>query len=183
MIRSTVQGIRIDCKALGPLVSLIATLLAVLPDASAATPLAVTNPGFEDISGETPSNEFTFGPLNGWGVYEDPINLTAGGAGPTYFMGTLTPFEPDPIGNPGVFTYFPSGAPEGQRVGIAFSFFGSGGQGEWGLVQVMADTLQPNTQYTLEVEIETSHPVPRLADNSLRWTASRATASICLREG
>jgi len=155
MIRSTVQRIRIDCNELAAAFWLIAILLAlaVLPATSTATPLAVTNPGFEDITGETPSNEFTFGPLNGWGVYEDPINLTSGGAGPTYFMGTLTPFEPDPIGNPGVFAFFPNGAPEGQRVGIAFSFFGSGGQGEWGLVQVLADTLAPNTQYTLEVEI------------------------------
>ena len=31
---------------------------------SVAAPLDVINPGFEDISGESPYNEFTFGPLN-----------------------------------------------------------------------------------------------------------------------
>jgi hypothetical protein len=117
-----------------------------------ATPLSVANPSFEDISGESPVNEFTFGPLNGWGLY-DPNTVTDGGDGPTYFMGTLTPFEPDPIGAPGVFAFFPDGAPEGQRVGIAFSYFGSGSQGEWGLVQTLGDTLQANTQYTLQVRV------------------------------
>jgi len=133
----------------GVLVAAALTNAAVVSAAS----LTVINSGFEDISGETPNNEFTFGPLNGWGLYEDPIGLTSGGTGPTYFLGTLTPFEEDPVGNPGVFVFFPDGAAEGQRVGIAFNFFGSGGQGEWGFEQILSDTLQPNTQYTLEVEI------------------------------
>lgn len=117
-----------------------------------AAPVAVVNPGFEDISGETPVNEFTFGPLSGWDLY-DPGAITAGGDGPTYFIGTLTPFEPDPIGNPGVYVNFPAGAAEGQRVAIAFNFFGSGGGGEYGLEQTLAETLAADTTYTLEVEI------------------------------
>ena len=126
--------------------------LATVAAPSFADPLVVVNPGFEDISGEFPSNEFTFGPFNGWGLF-DPATVAGTGAGPTYFIGTLTPFEPDPIGAPGAYDFFPAGAPEGQRVGIAFNFFGSGGQGEWGLVQVLGDTLQPNTTYTLRVRI------------------------------
>jgi len=125
---------------------------AIATTAAVAAPVAVVNPGFEDISGESPFNEFTFGPLSGWDLY-DPGSVASGGAGPTYFMGTLTPFEPDPIGAPGVFAFFPAGAPEGQRVGIAFSFFGSGGQGEWGVVQTLAETLQPRTVYTLRVRV------------------------------
>ncbi len=117
-----------------------------------AVPLSVTNAGFEDISGETVVNEFTFSSPPGWDLY-DPDVITGGGAGATFFVGTLTPFEPDPIGNPGVFVNFPGGAAEGQRVGIAFNFEGSGDQGEYGLTQVLSDTLQPNTQYTLQVEI------------------------------
>ncbi len=117
-----------------------------------AAPISVTNAGFEDISGETPVNEFTFGSPNGWDLY-DPDGITGGGAGATYFVGTLTPFELDPIGNPGVFVYFPDGAAEGQRVGIAFNFEGSGDEGEYGITQVLSDTLQANTQYTLQVEI------------------------------
>lgn len=153
MIRATMQSIRIGRRFPILRVLLITALSTIAPVVSSAVNLVVINPGFEDISGESPSNEFTFGPLNGWDLYEDPINLTAGGAGPTYFLGTLTPFEADPIGNPGVFVNFPAGAPEGQRVGITFNFFGSGGQGEWGFFQLLADTLQPNMHYTLEVRI------------------------------
>ncbi len=117
-----------------------------------ATPIEVINHSFEDISGESPFNEFTFGALNGWGVY-DPNVVTSDGDGPTYFVGTLTPFEPDPVGNPGVFANFPGGAADGQRVAIAFNFQGSDGQGEYGLMQLLAITLQPYSTYTLEVEI------------------------------
>jgi hypothetical protein len=149
MIRRT---IRQRVRSFFFLIALVAVALASIPSVGLAAPLSVVNPGFEDISGESPVNEFTFGPLNGWGLY-DPGTITSGGAGPTYFIGTLTPFEPDPGGNPGVYEFFPAGAPEGQRVGIAFSFFGSGGQGEWGMVQTLADTLQPKTRYTLRVRI------------------------------
>lgn len=105
--------------------------------------VTVINPGFEDISGESEVNEFTFGPLNGWDLY-DPGNITDGGDGPTYFIGTLRPTAP---------TFFTNGAPEGERVGIAFNFFGSGDAGEYGLVQTLSETLQANNDYVLNVEI------------------------------
>lgn len=117
-----------------------------------AAPVAVVNAGFEDISGESPSNEFTFGPLNGWGLY-DPGAVTSGGDGPSYFIGTLTPFEPDPVGDPGVYEFFPDGAAEGNRVGIAFNYSNTGGGGEYGLEQTLVETLQPDTTYQLTVEI------------------------------
>jgi hypothetical protein len=139
-------------RSLCILIAVSGSGLGCFPELALAAALSVANPGFEDVSGESPVNEFTFGPLNGWDLY-DPNTVTDGGDGPTYFMGTLTPFEPDPIGAPGVFAFFPDGAPEGQRVGIAFSFFGSGGQGEWGVVQALGDTLQANTQYTLQVRV------------------------------
>ncbi len=153
MIDSTTRRVRETHSVSAILALPLAALFSILPATSLAVGLAVVNPGFEDIGGETVVNEFTFGPLSGWGLYEDPPSHVAGGTGPTYFLGTLTPFEQDPIGNPGVFVNFPAGALEGQRVGIAFNFFGSGGEGEWGFVQLLADTLQPNTQYTLEVGI------------------------------
>ncbi len=134
-------------------------LVLVFPTASMemattawAAPVTVVNPGFEDISGENLSNEFTFGTLNGWDLY-DPGTNTSQGDGPTYFIGTLTPFVTDSVGSPGVFTYFPAGAAEGERVGIAFNSRSSAGQGEYGLSQELDATLQPNTTYTLEVEI------------------------------
>ncbi|MEM7228409.1 MAG: hypothetical protein AAF432_06295 [Planctomycetota bacterium] len=131
----------------------LTALTLVATTYAGVTPITVVNPGFEDITGESPVNEFTFGPLNGWDLYEDPIGLTDGGNGPTFFIGTLTPFEDDPVGNPGVFVNFPDGAPVGNRVAIAFNFVGSDGIGTYGLQQTLADTLQPSTMYTLEVEV------------------------------
>ena len=116
-----------------------------------AASLFVANHGFEDISGETPFfDDFTFGALNGWDLY-DPGNITGGGAGLTYYIGTLTP-QPD-SGSPGNFVYFPDGAAEGQRVGIAYNNSGSGGGGEYGFTQTLSDVLEANTLYTLQVEI------------------------------
>lgn len=120
--------------------------------AAEAAPLTVVNAGFEDVSGEFVFNEFTFGALNGWDLY-DPANITSGGAGNTFYIGTLTPFEADPLGAPGVFTNIPNGAPQGQRVGIAFNFASGGGLGEYGFQQTLAATLAANTRYTLEVDV------------------------------
>lgn len=125
-----------------------ASLFLVNPTAGAAE-VPVTNPGFEDITGETPNFEFTFGPLDGWDLY-DPDNING------EFIGTLTPVEPDPVGDPGVFINFPDGAAEGQRVGIAFlsrANYDNGAQGEFGMQQTLGDALQPFTRYTLSVEI------------------------------
>ncbi len=119
---------------------------------SLAEDIAIQNAGFEDIGGQSPFNEFTFGPPNGWDLY-DPLGMTDGGDGPTFFVGTLTPFEADPESNPGEYVYFPDGAAEGERVAIAFNFAGSGNTGEYGIVQMLADTLAANTTYTLQVEI------------------------------
>lgn len=130
----------------------IALSTAVATSSSRAAPVAVVNPGFENVAGEVAFNEFTFGPLNGWDLY-DPTGVADQGDGPVYYIGTLTPFVPDPVGSPGVFANFPAGSPEGERVAIAFNFAGSGGQGEYGLVQTLAETLQPNMTYTLQVEI------------------------------
>ncbi|NOY30824.1 MAG: hypothetical protein GXP28_11845 [Planctomycetes bacterium] len=133
------------------------TLLAILLSGWSASfvvaaPLNVANPGFEDISGEVPTDVFTFGPFEGWDLY-DPNGITGGGVGNTFFVGTLTPRELDPIGNPGVFGNYPAGAPEGERVALAFNSEGSDGLGEYGLVATLEDVLQPNTTYTLQIEI------------------------------
>jgi|GEM_PF-610413 len=127
-------------------------MLAVLTAPVRASSVAIVNAGFEDNSVGVPFNEFTFGPPAGWSLH-DPNGVTNGGAGPTYYLGTLTPFEADPIGNPGVYVNFPGGAAEGQRLGIAFNFAGSGGQGEYGIQQTLSTVLQSFTQYTLTVEI------------------------------
>jgi hypothetical protein len=115
------------------------------------TDVAVDNPSFEDIADdETPVNEFTFGPLPGWDLY-DPGNVTNGGEGPLYFIGTLTPTEIP--SQPGVIQNFPGGASDGQRVAIAFNFEGTGDGGEYGLEQTLGATLEAETTYELLVDI------------------------------
>ncbi len=122
-------------------------LMALTTSPSSAALLNVTNAGFEDITGESPVNEFTFGALNGWSLYEETPGLTSNGDGPHYFIGTLTPTGGE---------FFPGGASEGNRVGLAFNYFGSPNTGsglEYGLFQSLSETLQANTQYTLQVDI------------------------------
>lgn len=128
------------------------SLASVLVTLAGADSLVVANAGFEDNSVGVPFNEFTFGPPAGWSLY-DPNNITNGGAGNTYYLGTLTPFEIDPVGNPGVYVNFPAGAAEGQRVAIAFNFVGSGGHGAYGIQQSLNEVLEPFTSYTLTVDI------------------------------
>jgi len=104
----------------------------------------VQNAGFEDISGSFEFNEFTFGPPIGWEIH-DPNNLVANnGVGPSFWVGTLRPSPP---------TFFSSVAPEGERVAILFNVAGTGNAGEYGLVQTLADTLQGNSRYRLQVEV------------------------------
>jgi hypothetical protein len=118
-------------------------LCLVFASPASAEMIEVVNHSFEDISGESPYNEFTFGPLNGWGLY-DPLNITSGGAGPSYYIGTLQPTAP---------VYFIDGASDGQRVAIAFNYAGTGGTGEYGLQQTLSATLQANMTYVLQVDI------------------------------
>ncbi len=135
---------------------LFLALAIVGASASLAAPLAVVNAGFEDITGETISNEFTFGPLTGWALYEAPGLDTSGGNGPDFYIGTLTPQLNTETPEPGDFAFFPDGAAEGNRVGIAFNFAGrpnTGGGLEYGLSQTLGATLLANTQYTLQIDI------------------------------
>ncbi|MBX2851560.1 MAG: PEP-CTERM sorting domain-containing protein [Phycisphaeraceae bacterium] len=113
--------------------------------AAAAADINVVNHSFEDITGETPFNEFTFGPLNGWDLYESFVGQTDGGDGPGYYIGTL---------NDQAEEFITGVAPDGVRVGIAFNNANTGGGGEYGLQQTIStDQLQAFTRYTLQVEI------------------------------
>ena len=114
------------------------------------TSLVVQNASFEDITGETPWNEFTFGPIPGWNLY-DPHNITSGGDGPAYYIGTLAPSETPAAA--GELQHFPSGATDGQRVGIAFNRGGHANEGEYGLQQTLSTVLTPHTTYSLSVDI------------------------------
>jgi hypothetical protein len=147
---SMLQRSPIRCRSCVP--AALGMLVFVLSAPAAGSDVPVVNPGFEDISGESPFFEFTFGPLNGWDLY-DPNGIADGGDGPVFYIGTLTPQEADPRGNPGVYVNFPDGAAEGERVAIAFNFAGSDGLGPYGLEQHLDAVLEAETEYTLRVEI------------------------------
>jgi hypothetical protein len=133
-----------------PGIFLLALLAARI---AAAAPLPVVNPGFEDISeAQQTFNEFTFGSLTGWTLY-DPDNVAGSGAGPDYYVGTLTP-QILPTHDPVNYQNFPDGAFEGQRVGIAFNFAEAEPGHEYGLQQTLAGTpLTAGNTYTLTVRV------------------------------
>lgn len=128
-----------------PVLQLLATLLlfaTATPLALAAsparggTPIAINNPGFE-ANFAPPGCFAIFTPTN-WTLH-DPNNVIGGNSA----VGVI-----DPTGT----TNFPAGAPEGLNV--ALIFLGQNmGQGPVGLTQITAATLQPNTTYTLTVEV------------------------------
>lgn len=104
-----------------------------------AGPIAVTNHGFEDTTGQTPFNEFTFGIPTGWTAYGPPAVLNDSDT----YLGTLQPNGTE---------FFNTTAPEGDLVAILFNA-GREGEGAYGLEQTLAATLQANTSYELTVEV------------------------------
>lgn len=117
---------------------------AVLPAIGRAAPIAIVNSGFEDTSGQTTFNEFTFGTPTGWTQYDPNGIIVGAGNGPDVFLGTLQPNGTD---------FFNTTAPEGNKVAILFNRDGSTGAGEYGLTQTLGDTLQANMRYQLSVEV------------------------------
>lgn len=104
-----------------------------------AAPLTGVNAGFEDTSGQTVFNEFTFGTPAGWQIH-DPNGLIPDA---DIFPGTLLPNGTD---------FFNTTAPEGDRVAILFNQ-GRRDEGEYEFVQALGDVLTANTRYTLSVEV------------------------------
>ncbi len=122
-----------------PTAAMAVLLTGPMASASQAAPLTIVNSGFEDTSGQAVFNEFTFGTPNGWAIH-DPNNIVSD---PDVFTGTLLPNGTD---------FFNTTAPEGSRVAILFNS-AQRDAGEYGYVQVLGDTLQANTRYTLSVEV------------------------------
>ncbi len=125
---------------------LILAACLALPAAGDAAALVVANPGFE----ATPTGNGTFlgnnttGPA-GWG-------WTVANTGPTNgnrFFGVW-----DPTGTP---SYIPA-RPAGENVGVIFLDDVLGLEAR--LQQVLADTLQLSTEYTLTVEVGNFRPSP-----------------------
>jgi hapalindole H/12-epi-hapalindole U/12-epi-fischerindole U synthase len=104
-----------------------------------AVVIPVVNPGFENITGQFVYNEFTFGTPVGWQVH-DPFGIVAQ---PDIYVGTL---------RPNGVQFFPTLAPEGQRVAILFNS-GREGLGEYGFRQTLTAPLLTNTTYHLSVRV------------------------------
>ncbi len=110
--------------------------LSGAPVASGGVSIPVNNAGFENDF--APPGCFAIFTPTGWTVY-DPGGVLGGNSA----VGVI-----DPTGT----TNFPAGAPEGLNV--ALIFLGEDmGQGQVGLTQVLGETLQPLTTYTLTVEV------------------------------
>ena len=119
----------------------IATVFALIlatPVHLNADLITVINSSFEDTSGQTVFNEFTFGDPVGWQRY-DPNGISGAGV----FIGTLLPNGVD---------FFNSTAPDGDRVAILFNSQREG-DGEYGLFQNTSSTIEANTRYELSVEV------------------------------
>jgi len=112
-----------------------------------AASIAISNAGFEEpnLEGVEPivGNEiFTFETPPGWELY-DPSNLIPTDRNlSTSYPGVWNPSS----------DFFTDEAPEGDNIGAIF-LNQSPGSGVVGLSQTLTDTLQANTQYTLEVEV------------------------------
>ena len=128
----------------------IGTLL-LFGTAVQAAPIAIVNPGFEDLyfgsnlpamfANDVPPTAFPVGPApNGWSAY--------GAVGNGASIGVLNPGTLAADGG----TNFPDGAPEGDNVALMF-FNNFAGGAEFGIEQTLSATLQPNTAYTLSVEV------------------------------
>ncbi len=118
--------------------SLAGLLSTVLIAPLSAQSITVTNPGFEDVTGLTVFREFDIGTPPGWVNY-DPNNVIANGA----VLGTL--FQPED-------NFFNEPAPDGSRVAILYND-SQQGAGEYGIQQTLPATLQPNSIYTISVEV------------------------------
>lgn len=117
-----------------------ASLIGILGCGScSAAVVSVQNAGFEDTTGQTTFNEFTFGVSAGWNVY-DPSNITTD---PNVYIGTLQPNGTE---------FFPVLAPEGNRVAILFNS-AQKGAGEYGISQTLSTSIVADTQYTLTVRV------------------------------
>ena len=113
--------------------------LAATAQVAPAMPVAIVNAGFEDVTGQTLFNEFTFGTPVGWSLHGPNSVIEDVGT----FTGTLQSNGVD---------FFHVTAPEGDKISILFNS-GREGEGEYGYEQTLTNTLQANFIYELSVEV------------------------------
>ena len=130
--------------------SLIALAALAACGTAGGASVHIVNAGFESDypnPGDTvPSGGFPVGPPPaGWSLWE--VN-NAVSAGP----GNVGVLNPGVITDDPGFTFFPSGAPEGNNVALMYTNGGQGGD-HYGIQQTLGQTLQPNAIYTLTVQV------------------------------
>lgn len=130
---------------LGSFICVMNLSLATTP-VEAAT-ITITNSGFEEpnLAGLQPTvgeEIFTFTTPPGWKLY-DPNGLIPTDTNlSTSYPGIWNPSS----------AFFPDEAPEGDNIGAIF-LIDAPGSGVVGMTQTLPDTLQANTEYTLQVEV------------------------------
>ncbi|MEM9478732.1 MAG: hypothetical protein AAGA58_03620 [Verrucomicrobiota bacterium] len=124
--------------------TVVPVLLGLFVAGLKAQSIPILNAGFEvDTlpSGQPiPDNTFRVDPSTptDWDIY-DPNAIINGGSNS---VGIINPTNSD---------FYPGGAPEGNQAAIVF--LTSSGTGEAGLEQTLTSTLQPETRYTLHVDV------------------------------
>jgi hypothetical protein len=133
-----------------------AIVLVLFAHAALAAPLAVSNPGFEELylgsnlpaeyGGDPPPGSFPVGPPPaGWTRYDEGGVPVGGASVGVLNPGTAADHAPNPA-------FFPAGAPEGDNVSLLY-MNGDTGSNEFGISQQLTATLQARTRYTLTVEV------------------------------
>jgi hapalindole H/12-epi-hapalindole U/12-epi-fischerindole U synthase len=118
-------------------------LIAASPAAQAALPVnvAIANAGFEAQA--VPPGAFLVGVPTGWQPYDPSGRLD----GNLDALGRIAPVAAPAPGS----AFFPGGPAEGLRAALVY--LAGSDVGEAGLQQILASTLQANTQYTLRAAV------------------------------
>lgn len=114
------------------------TFASLLAAQANAVPIPIINPGFETDFASTGCFQVTS--VTGWTAF-DPNHILNG-------SGNAIGVVDVPLGS----VWFPGGALEGQQAALVF-LADTVGAGPAGLTQVLNETLQPNTTYTLSARI------------------------------
>ena len=126
--------------------SIFIGLITTTTSANAAS-IAIANSGFEDpdLTGVEPvigDEVFTFETPPSWQLYDPSGLIPADPNLETSYPGVWNPSS----------AFYPEEAPEGENIGAIF-LNQSPGSGVVGLSQTLSNTLEANTQYTLQVEV------------------------------
>ena len=130
--------------------ALLLTLTCV--EIALAAPIEIVNPGFEELyqGSDVLTGSFPVGPPpNGWTRYDLGGSPVSGSLLGVLNPGTQADYDAD---GAGLSPCFPDGAPEGDNVALLFKS-GPGAADEYGIEQTLGATLEPDTVYSLTVEV------------------------------